>query len=378
MPKTDRSQQRHVPTPLHWRARFFARTAPAWRQLARLESAVLGDEIDGIAIEQPVYIAGVPRAGSTILTEALSRHRDVTSHRYSDFPNVYTPYWRNWLAERSRRRPAEAVERAHRDRIMVSTDSPEAVEEVIWMQFFDHLHDPGTHQALDADTANPAFERFYSEHIRKLLLVRNATRYLAKGNYNATRLPYIRKLLPDARFIVPVRHPVNQVASLVKQDRLFERANAEDPRVERQLGMSGHFEFGPGRRPVRLGDGRDAKTIAEHWRAGRSVAGWALYWASIYSHVLDKLEQDPELASAVLLLRYEDLCHDPAGTLRRVFEHARLDLAAAEPLIAEYAERISEPDYYRPDFTDEEFAALKKITRATADRLGYPEQAVTQ
>jgi len=371
MSRAENEQHRHVPTPLHWRARFFARTAPAWRQLARIESAVMRHDIGNQAIQQPVYIAGVPRAGSTILTEALSRHPDVTSHRYSDFPNVYTPYWRNWLAERSRRRPAEAVERAHRDRIMISTESPEAVEEVIWMHFFDHLHDPAINQVLGSGTSKPGFEQYYRDHIRKLLLVRGRNRYLAKGNYNATRLGYIHRLFPDARFIVPVRHPVNQVASLVKQDRLFEQTNAEDARVERQLGLSGHFEFGPGRRPVCIGDGKYARMINEHWQAGRRVAGWALYWHSIYSHVLDTLERDSELASAVFLLRYEDLCREPKTTLKRAFEHARLDATGAAPLIAEYTERISEPDYYRADFSAAELKQLSEICHPTAGRLGY-------
>lgn len=371
MTQTVREKRRHVPKMLHWRTRFVDSTAPAWRQLARLESSVLRDDLDGTAIEKPIYIAGVPRAGSTILTELMSRHPDATSHRYSDFPNVYTPFWRNWLAKYSERQQAELVERAHRDRIMVSNESPEAVEEVIWMQFFDDLHDPATDQVLTEATSNPEFESFYRDHIRKLLLARNRNRYLAKGNYNTTRIRYIRRLFPDARFIVPVRNPFNQVASLIKQDRLFQQANQEDPRVDRQLRMSGHFEFGPGRRPVCIGDGMDARTILDHWKAGRSAAGWALYWHTIYSHVLDALADNNELESATFLLRYEDLCRDPEGTIRQLFEHVRLDASAAEPLIAEYAGRISEPNYYRPDFSDEEFRQVLTICKPAASRLGY-------
>lgn len=332
---------------------------------------MLREEIEGKAIDRPIYIAGVPRAGSTILTELLSRHPDVTSHRYSDFPNVYTPYWRNWLAERSRRQPARAIERAHRDRIMVSTESPEAVEEVIWMQFFDHLHDPGVDQSLTQQTNNADFERFYRDHIRKLLLARNRSRYLAKGNYNTLRLLYIQKLFPDARFIVPVRNPVNQIASLVKQDRLFEQANREDPRVDRQLRMSGHFEFGPGRRPVCIGDGKDARTILRHWQAGRMVAGWATYWHSVYNHALKALFGTPELKAAVLLLRYEDLCRDTEPTIRDLFDHAQLDVSKGEAVIAEYSGHITEPGYYDPDFSDEELEQVTTICGPTASQLGY-------
>ena len=50
-------------------------------------------------------------------------------------------------------------------------------------------------------------EAFYRDHIRKLLWLRGGRRYLSKGNYNTTRIAYLARLFPDARFIVPVRDP---------------------------------------------------------------------------------------------------------------------------------------------------------------------------
>lgn len=363
--------RRNVPRGLYWRARFFRATAPLWRQLSRIESGALRDDIEAVAIESPIYIAGVPRAGSTLLTEILADHPYVSTHRYSDFPNVFTPYWRNWLAERSGTRSSRLSERAHRDRIMVSNESPEAVEEVVWMLFFEELHDPIRDQRLGREVENPPFESFYTDHIRKLLLVRKAKRYLAKGNYNVTRLSYILKLFPDARFIVPVRNPINQVASLVKQDHLFHRAHKEDPKVDLQLRMSGHFEFGPGHRPICLDSETEARTIARLWSSGRSAEGWALYWQSIYRQLLDQLSRDSELQAATMLVRYEDLCRDPEETLRGILEHARLEGPGADSVIEAYAARISEPEYYRPEFDEEELGSLLEITKDTRSRLGY-------
>jgi hypothetical protein len=65
------------------------------------------------------------------------------------------------------------------------------------------VHNPATSNILDQSTNNLKFESFYNNHIRKLLLVRNGDRYLAKGNYNITRLEYILKLFPDVRFVIP-------------------------------------------------------------------------------------------------------------------------------------------------------------------------------
>lgn len=359
----------HVPAGLYRMTALFAATAPLWRLLARLESAVLADEIAAHPVRQPIYIAGVPRSGTTLLTEMLARHPAVTSHRYSDFPNVWTPYWHNWLADRVGRDRSEPTERAHRDRIRVNRESPEAVEEVLWMGYFADLHDPARDQRLTADTHNPAFERAYREHLSKLLAVRGAERYLAKGNYNATRLGYLLRLFPDARIVVPWRDPVAQVASLVKQDRLFTQMSAQDPRVPLQLARSGHFEFGPAKRAVNLGDVAEADAIAEDWRAGRLAEGWARYWAAVYRAVLDLLEADPAARRAVFVLSYEALCADPEAALDQLLAHLALDPAAFAPVRAEYVGRISPPDYYRPAFSDPELDAIRRHTAPVAKRL---------
>lgn len=363
------SARGHVPAGLYRKTALFAATAPLWHALARLESGVLGDLIADTAIERPIFIAGVPRSGTTIITEILARHPEVTSHRYSDFPNVYTPYWRNWLADRVGRDTSAPAERSHRDRVKVTLESAEAVEEVIWMQFFDHLHDPERNQVLDGTVSNPDFERFYRQHVAKLLAVRGAKRYLAKGNYNTARLRYIVKMFPDARIIVPWRDPVAQVASLVKQDRLFTRMAEEDPRVPVQLGRSGHFEFGPGKRAVNVGNPSQAEAIARDWASGALAAGWARYWADAYAHVLDSIADDARLRDAVLLVDYRQLCEQPEDSLFAVRDHCRLAPESFDPIAAEYAPRLSLPDYYAIDFRKEELDSIAEITAPTLERL---------
>lgn len=332
---------------------------------------VLAEDLSAIEVDRPIFVAGVARSGTTILTEMFSRHPDITAHRYSDFPNVYTPYWRNWLSSRTGAGSIEPVERAHRDRIMVTPESPEAVEELIWMTFFSDLHEPGVDQVLTAETHNPEFERFYSEHVRKLLLVRGASRYLTKGNYNLTRLAYILKLYPDARVIVPVRHPVNHVASLVKQDRLFDRLAGEDARVARQLRMSGHFEFGPGRRCINVGDHRAAAEIQDCWSRDDKVGAWAGYWSSVYGFALDQFERDPLVRDAVEFVRYEDLCDHPGRQIDRLLDHCRLAPEPFETIRRHYVDQLTAPDYYQPAFSGAEIERIETLAGPVAERLGY-------
>lgn len=338
----------------------------AWIRLGNLETRILADEIAGVAVERPIYVSGLARSGTTILLELLGEHRETVSHAYKDFPFVPTPWFWNWFLERSRRASGPAVERAHGDGIRVTPDSPEALEEVLWMAFFAGLHQPGGPR-VDATTIAPEFETFYREHLRKLLWMRRGRRYLAKGNYNVTRLGYLKRLFPDARFVVPIRDPVWHIASLIKQHDLFASAGAEDERVRRHLRRSGHFEFGLDRREINPGDGRAAAEVRRLWDDGEEAAGWAELWAAVYGHVADVLE-DAGLAEATHIVRYEDFCDDPGGTIKAILDHCDLpedDL----PTVAR--KTISPPTYYEPSFSDAERRTIHRRTGVVAARFGY-------
>src|SRR5690606_16366424 len=100
----------------------------------------------------------------------------------------------------------------------------------------------GVSQFLDRSCSNPEFEKFYRDHLLKLLWVRDRSRYASKGNYNISRLPYLQKMFPEARFVVPIRHPVPHIASLMKQHRLFVEGETKYPRALAHMQRVGHFE----------------------------------------------------------------------------------------------------------------------------------------
>ncbi len=114
----------HVPSGLYFQSRFFAATSGCGDGWQILNPRLSVEEISQGVVDRPVYITGLPRSGTSILTEMLAQHPDLTCHRYSDFPNVWTPYWRNYLLGKSRLQTPKLTERAHRDRIYVSNDSP--------------------------------------------------------------------------------------------------------------------------------------------------------------------------------------------------------------------------------------------------------------
>jgi hypothetical protein len=222
---------------------------------------------------------------------------------------------------------------------------------------------------LDVATHNPAFERFYADHLKKILLVRGGQRYLSKGNYNLSRFAYLRRMFPTARFIVPVREPRWHIASLMKQHRLFCTEEQRDPRILKHMRRAGHLEFGLDRRAINVGDAAAAQEVERLWRDGEEVRGWARYWAMLYGFVLGQRDSDPNLDEAVMLVRYEDLCDRAEATLDAVFGHAGLSLDPAQR--SAMAARLSQPTYYDPGFTAEEEAMIANETQAVRRRLGY-------
>jgi hypothetical protein len=348
---------------------FIERTAGFWQRLGNLESSAHRSELDAITVDRPIYVAGLARSGSTIMLEMLAAQPGVATHRYRDFPPVYTPLFWNRAFAHVYRSDAPPTERAHKDRILVTPDSPEAMEEVIWMRFFPAAHESSRSQVLDAATSNPAFERFYTDHLKKILLVRGGQRYLSKGNYNLSRFAYLRGMFPSARFLVPVREPRWHIASLMKQHRLFCEEERRDPRILKHMRRAGHLEFGLDRRAINVGDAAAALEVERLWREGEEVRGWARYWAMLYGFVLDQRDADPGLGEAVMLVRYEDLCDRAEATLDAIFAHAGLPLDPGQRTAM--AASLSQPTYYDPGFTAEDEEVIACETETVRKRLGY-------
>ncbi|MEZ5461021.1 sulfotransferase [Dokdonella sp.] len=355
------THKHHVPFSQARLAALFARFPGLGPRLARWESSTVRGELEAVQPGPPVWICGMARSGSTVLLEMLNGLPGFTSHRYSDYPWLWTPYWWNHLSARLPLPKVPPQERAHRDRIEVNRDSPEAFEEVFWMHHFPDRHNPAVDQALDADVDATAFARFLDEHQRKLLAVRNAARYLAKANYHLPRLGLLHRQYPKARFVIPVRNPLDQVASLCKQDALFCQLDREDPQVSAHLARIGHFEFGPHKRALNLGDAKETEAIADCFKRGDMAEGYARQWVVQYGHALQRMRSDPALAKACLWVSHDRLCDDPAGEIDRLAMHLELDASDRQSLTREWQHRLDKPAYYKPSFSDADGVLIERI-----------------
>ncbi|MFX1364616.1 MAG: sulfotransferase [Promethearchaeota archaeon] len=359
--------------PGYFFTKFFDTVKPLSYLLDKLESISLKNDLSNISINQPVYITGLARSGTTIILEMLHQHPDLATHRYSHLLLPYLPHWFSLILNRLSRfflknflsKPSERV---HKDGIIVTRDSPEVVEEIIWQQFFEDVHNENISNIIKKDILNLKFENFYRTHISKLLVNQNRSRYLAKNNYNITRLEYLLKLFPDCKFLLTIRNPVEHIASLIKQTGLFMKMEREAPLLIDWLKIVGHYEFGSQQVCINSGDTNIIRKIRKLWKHKETyVEGWAYYWDSIYSYIAKCLDTNKKLRKATHIVRYDDLCETPAEVIDKILKHTELSSSKFEKIKNQYIKNLHKPSYYTSNFTEQERNQVYEVTKSTAN-----------
>jgi hypothetical protein len=318
--------------------------------LADIEDQLFKAEIAAANASRPVFVTALPRAGTTILLTLLAKTGAFASHTYRDMPFVLCPLLWNAMIRRFQVRDV-ARERAHGDGLMVAADSPEAFEEMLWVQFWpDHYKDSHIEEWSSCDDSE--FLDFFRRHLGKVVLLRagaNAStcRYVSKNNLNIARLAALPVALPDAKIIVPFRDPVQHAASLLKQHLAFLEAHRGDVFASEYMRGVGHFDFGVHLRPINF-DGwlaRDRRGDAQ------GLAFWLEYWIAAYRAILGKL------GPCVQLVSYRQLTRNPEATLEWLADFIELENPTV--LIAQ-ANELRAPREHEPDTSSLSGALLEE------------------
>lgn len=267
-----------------------------------LDQRLAGVDYETVAGEQHVFVSGLARAGTTALMRRLYASGAFRSLTYRDMPFVLAPnLWRKLTA--GGKRDIMKGERAHGDRILIDVDSPESFDEVFWRIFAGEEY-LGKAQ-LTPHRPDPEIIEKYVRFVGAVLAAQDEkrTRYLSKNNNNVLRLETIRAAFTHALIIIPVRDPMAQAASLLRQHRLFTSLQREDPFAQAYMTWLGHHEFGLDHRPFRFGNRtRGDEGVPEE---PSSINYWLGIWAETYEWLERTAPVD------VHFVVYEELCSDP-------------------------------------------------------------------
>jgi hypothetical protein len=313
-------------------------TAPVQIEMADLEERIFRHDLAGIAVNRPVFITALPRAGTTLLLELCVTLDEFASHCYRDMPFVLLPMLWDKLARGFRRSDAP-IERAHGDGMMVSLDSAEAFEEMIWKVMWPDHYLADRIVPWDRHD-NDEFRQVFRSHLRKVIKLRqrNPTvvpRYVSKNNGSIARTGAVVASCPDATIVVVMREPVQHAASLLRQHLQFLAIHERDPFAKEYMKGIGHLEFGANLRPIDF----DGWLNSARHPDPTTLEFWLEYWVAAYSHLLER-------RSSLHFLPYDWFCACPDDGLATMA--AVLDIQDRQTWLAQRARiRIAAP--HSPD-----------------------------
>jgi len=270
-----------------------------------------------VKADSPVFITSLPRAGTMIALQVLSRLSPFATHTYRDMPFVLTPYLWARISLALRRR-SRLRERAHGDGLSISEDSPEAFDEVVWLRAF-----PQKYRAdgiMLWKRADFTFYDFFYEHMKKVISLHHNSgfasevHYLSKNNANVARISVLKEMFPEAKILVMFRDPIEQSISMLRQHLNFSMQHERTPFVRKYMEDIGHYEFGLLHRPILFPGLKDLIADLEP----ESINYWIAYWISAFEHIL--------CLEGVNFVSYERFCSGADKSLAKLCRHLEIDV----------------------------------------------------
>ncbi len=243
-----------------------------------LEFRLLREEFQLPYFEQPLFIVSAPRAGSTLLFETLSR-----------FPQL-------WSTAKESHETIEGIPELHpaahnySSNCLSEADVTPEIALTLKERFTEQLQNRQGELFLDL----PREQRPTS------------VRFLEKTPKNSLRIPFLKAIFPEARFIYLYRDPKQNVSSIIEGWR--SRRFVAYRQVPGWPFQEWSFLLAPGW--SELEDYSIAK-IATH------------QWKSANSYIMNDLKNIP--AKDWCFVRYSDLVADPKKILSRLSKFAQLE-----------------------------------------------------
>ena len=299
-------------------------------------------------IRDPIVILAAPRSGSSALFGALSAHPDLWS-RYRES---------NRLIEG----PFDPRVTGASSNALTEDDLDDETRAVLLRRFFDTVGNLERIPVVRSVPLRGRGRRRVSEAIAMFSrpFKRPPLRIVEKSPKNTLRVPFMRTLFPDARFLHLTRDPRGNIASLYRAWQIPGQYETYPlPPGYRIVGYSGaawSFVLQPGWERL---DGRTlVEVCADQWRACNEAC----------MRDLGKID-----GASSLRVRYEDLVAHPHDTLRRIAGWADLDpvpfdrFGAGLPVI----QSATKPDPEKWLTLRQEIGSVLEQVQEVASALGY-------
>ncbi|OEU63981.1 MAG: hypothetical protein BBJ57_13025 [Desulfobacterales bacterium PC51MH44] len=302
-------------------------------------------------IEKPIFMIGMPRSGTTAISEAISLHRDLGWFsnylgRVPFLPHLtlldrITSHPSYGWRLRGKKSQSKSVASFLR-RFLPHTD--EAFP--IWDRC---CGDKFLWEYLIGQTATETEKNCISKYMLRVLRYQKKRRFFTKLT-GPPRICYLSSIFPDAYFVHVIRDPRGVISSL--KNVYF-------------------WKVGKGPAELWWKNGMPKEYIQELEDCGKSPAALgAMQWKRVVELTWEeRLLLPPE---QFIEIRYEDFVQDPYSILRDVFKFLELDDSVeAHQYLSTFGDIRNMNYKFCENLTAEEIGVIERITAHTAHEAGY-------
>ncbi len=208
-----------------------------------------------------VFISGLPRSGTTLLLNILYSSGEFASLKYSNMPFILSPNISNFIPVKK----ISKKERYHKDGIFFDLESPEAFDEIFFKVF-------------SKENEKSEFYNF----IKLILKSQKKNKYLSKNNLNFKRFKTIESIVPNSKFLIPIREPYQHSSSLYKQHINFLKLQEKDNFVRKYMNYLNHNEFGFDHKPW---------NTPKQYKDPKNINYWLEQWFLFYTNIYEKFSK---------------------------------------------------------------------------------------
>ena len=282
-----------------------------------MEESLFGKEINKQKIEQIVFVTGLARSGTTAVMRKLYETGAYASLTYNNMPFLFMPNL--WKSSKETR----LKERAHKDGILVNSNSPEEFDEYFWKVFLKNSYIKN--ELIRHDVPESILQK-YRTYIGLICHSQKKNKYISKNNNNILRLESLNKI-ENSKIIFLYRHPLDHSASLLKLHMQFSEMQKKDPFIEEYFNFLGHHEFGNNHKPFLLSTFSQGESKKYSFN---DINYWMQNWINYYGYLVEMNLENFEL------IAFEDLIHRP----EKVYAHLYRELSMEVP--------VGIPDAFKP------------------------------
>jgi hypothetical protein len=252
----------------------------------------------------------------------LGQLPEFVSLSYLNMPFIFMPSTGPKLISKVKKEKSK--ERSHKDGMIHSLRTYEALEEPFWLHFVgsDFIEEDCLKHHCITEKVHYEYQKF------RTLVARDMT-YLAKNNNHLLRAESLHKL--DAqkglhtRTIIPFREPYAQAASLLRQHKILSTLQSENNFALDYMDFLVHHEFGLHPKYYVLTEKTRAKPQEENLD---SLDHWLEVWYRFYREAFELYAG----VSGFCFFCYEQYCKNPRRSLLSLCSFIQVDPKQIESL----------------------------------------------